>query len=100
MTTNASVLRPGAASHVLRMIELHVEAFLEFVREGFARRIIAIDGLMTDRAHRKYGRGELRQVAAGAIFVTRKDRPGRVVVPMMTILAGDCSMFGTRMKKF
>jgi hypothetical protein len=30
------------------MIELHVEAFFEFVRKGFARRIIAIDALMTD----------------------------------------------------
>ena len=66
MTTNASVLRPGAASHVLRMIELHVEAFFEFVRESLARRIIAINTLVTDRAHRQCRRGELCQVTACA----------------------------------
>ena len=48
VTTNASVLWPGAANQVLRMIELHVEAFLEFVRKSLARRIIAINTLVTD----------------------------------------------------
>ena len=100
MAARASTFWPRGANHVLRMIEFHVEAFFERVGKGFSWRIVSVDTLMTDRAHRKYGRGELRQVAAGAIFVTRKDRPGRVIVPMMTILAGDCSMFGTRMKKF
>jgi hypothetical protein len=48
VTTQASVLWPSAPSHVLRMIKLHVKAFFEFVRESFARRIVAIDTLMTD----------------------------------------------------
>jgi hypothetical protein len=48
VTTDASVFRSRAPRHVLRMIEFHVEAFFEFVREGFARRIVTIDALVTD----------------------------------------------------
>jgi hypothetical protein len=48
VTTDASVLWPCAPRHVLRVIEFHVEAFFEFVRESFARRIVAVNALVTD----------------------------------------------------
>src|SRR5437588_10575778 len=66
VTSDASVLRSRGRRHVLRMIELQVEALFEFVRESFARRIVPVDALMTDRAHRQYRRRELRKVTTRA----------------------------------
>jgi hypothetical protein len=48
VTSEAPALWSRGASHVLRVVELHVEAFFEFVRESFARRIVAIHVLMAD----------------------------------------------------
>ena len=59
--------------HVLRMIEFHVETFVEAIRKGLARRIVAVDVLMTNRTHRNVRRGELRQMTTGAVFM-----PGKV----------------------
>ena len=100
VTTHASVLRPGAASHMLRMIEPHVEAFFEFVRESFARRIVAVDALMTDRAHRQRRCGELCEVATGASLVSGETGTRRVVSAAMTFVAADRRVFGTRVQKF
>ena len=75
MTGSASVFGAGRAAQVLRMIELHVEAFFEPIREGLARRIVSVDVLMTDRAHGNIRRCELRQVTTGAIFVSGKTWP-------------------------
>ena len=66
MTSDASVLRSRGGCHVLRMIELQVEAFFEFIGKSFARRIVAVNALMTDRTHRQNGRRELRQVTTRA----------------------------------
>ena len=100
VTTDASVLRLGAPGHVLRMIELHVEAFFEFVRESFARRIVSIDALVTDRAHRQCWRGELRQMATGAGFVSGKTRARRIIITSMAFITADRSVLGTRVQKF
>ena len=89
MTTDATVLRARAAGHMLRVIELHVKALVELVRESFARRIVAVDALMTDRTHRQRRRGELRQVATGARFVSWEVRSRRVISPAMTFVASD-----------
>jgi len=59
MTGGATILWPRRAAHVLRMIELEVEAFFESVRKSFQRRIISGDVGMADRAHRHIWRGEL-----------------------------------------
>ena len=75
MTGSASILRAGRAARVLRMIELHVEAFFESIGKGFARWIVAVDVLMTDRAHGNIRRRELRQVTTGAVFVPGKIWP-------------------------
>jgi hypothetical protein len=66
------------------MIEFQVEAFLEFVGESFQRRIIPIYVCVADRAHRHVRRRELREVTAGAIFVTGKDGPRGIIIAMMT----------------
>ena len=100
MTTTASILRLGAPGHMLRMIELHVEALFELVGESFARRIVAINTLMTDRAHRERWRGELCQVATGACLVSGKTRTRRVVPASMAFIAADRSVFGTGVDKF
>ena len=75
MTGSASVFGTGRAAQVLRMIEFHVEAFFESIGEGFARRIVSVDVLMTDRAHGNIRRRELRQVTDGAVFVSGKTWP-------------------------
>jgi len=59
MTGAAAILRFGIAVHVLRMIELHVERFLEAIGKCFARRIVAVNTLVADRAHGNIGRREL-----------------------------------------
>ena len=66
------------------MIEFQIEAFLEFVGEAFQRRIIPIYVCVADRAHRHVRRSELREVTAGAIFVTGKAGPRGIIIAMMT----------------
>ncbi len=89
MTTPAAVFGPSVSSHVLRMVELHIEAFLKLIRKDFARRIVPVHVLMTDRAHRNIRRRELRQMTAGAGFVTGKTRTRRIVRSVMAVVATD-----------
>ncbi len=70
------------------MIELQVEAFFEFVGEGFQRRIIAAHVPVADRTHRHIRGGELRQVTARAIFVSGKAGSRGIVIPIMTTRTG------------
>jgi hypothetical protein len=84
VTSDATTFRLGAAGHVLRVIEAHVEAFFEAIRKGFAWRVGPVDILMTNRAQRNIRCGELRQMATGAIFVTRKAGTRGVVIAVMT----------------
>ena len=85
---------------MLRVIELHVEALFESIRKSFARRIVPVHVLMTDRAHRDIRRGELRQVTSRACFVSREIRPGGIVAAAMTIVAAERYVFRTRVKEF
>ena len=75
MTGSASVFGTGRPAQVLRMIEFHVEALFESIGEGFARWIVAVDVLMTDRAHGNIRRCELREVTTRAVLVSRKTWP-------------------------
>jgi len=73
MTSNAATLWPRCARHVLRVIELHIEAFFETSRKSLPRRIVTIHARVADRTHRHARRRELREMTSGAVFVTRKD---------------------------
>ena len=92
MTTHATIRWPRRACHVLRVIELHVEALFELIRKWLARRVIAVHVLVTDRAHRNIRRGELRKVTAGTGFVSRETRSCGIVGPAMTVVAGERSV--------
>jgi len=89
VTSDAAVLWPGIARHVLRVIETHVEALSETIGEASAWRVVAIHILVADRAHRNIWRRELRQMTTGAILMTRKIRPHGIVGPMMTAGTGE-----------
>ena len=80
----ATILWSGGAGQVLRMIEFQVEAFFEFVRESLQRRVTVTHIGVADRAHGNVRGGELRQVAAGAILVSGKARPGGIIGAMVT----------------
>ena len=88
MTRGAAILGARCAGHVLGMIELQVEAFFEFVGEGFQRRISAADIGVADRAHRGICCDELCPMALNAIFVAREGGSRGIVIPMMTTGAG------------
>jgi len=75
MTRVAAILRARGARHVLRVIELHIEAFFELIRKSFERRVVAVHVRVADRTHRNVRRRELRQVTASAVFVSGKSRP-------------------------
>jgi len=85
---------------MLRVIEFHVEVFFESIRKSFARRVVAVHVLMTDRAHRDVGRRELSQVTTGTGFVTRETRARRIVSAAMTIVATERRVFGTGVEEF
>ena len=71
------------------MIEFDVEAFFERIGKSFARWIVAVDVLMTNRTHRNIRRGELRQVTAGAILMSGEAGPRGVVRSMMAVRAAE-----------
>ena len=100
MTRGAAILWTGRAGHVLGVIELHIEAFFELVRESFQRRITAAHVGVADRAHRHIRVGKLRQMTTGAILVTRKTGPRRIIIPMVTTRAGGRCVTWTGVQKF
>lgn len=99
MTGRATILWARRACHVLRVIELNIEAFFESIGKRLAWWIVAIHARVANRAHWNGGRSELSHVTAGAIFMTRKTRPRRVVSAMMTIPAGDGRVLWTAVQK-
>ena len=99
VTGGTAVLRPDVAGHVLRVIELHVEAFFELMRKGLARGIGAIHVLMTDEADRAIGGVIFGSMTFNAVFVTRKTRSAGVVGPSMTVRAANRGVLLTGMKK-
>ena len=100
MTANTPIFGFGIPTHVLRMIEFHVEGFLESIGKCFARRIVSVNALVADRTHGNVGRRELRQVTTRAVLVAGKTWAGRVVVAMMTTRATDRGMLRARMQEF
>ena len=74
MTRDATVLWPGVAGQVLRVIKADVEVLFESIGKAFARWVTAIHALMADRAHRNIRRGELRQMTTRAGLVSWKIR--------------------------
>ena len=89
MTTGATTLRPRGARVVLRVIELHVEWFVEARRKIFQRRIVAADISVTDRTHRDGRRGELAAMTVSAGFVTGETRRCGVVGSLVARIAGE-----------
>ena len=76
MTCNAAALWPRRTRHVLRVIELHIEALFEAAGKGLPRRVVAVHTRVADRAHGHVRCRELRQMTSGAVFVAREDRLG------------------------
>jgi hypothetical protein len=87
MAGGAPVLWPGRASHVLGMIEFHVEAFVKLRGETLQRRFGAVDVCMTDTAERNIGRDKLCKVTTSARVMSREARECGVVGALMTRVA-------------
>lgn len=89
MATRATTLRARGAGVVLRVIEFHVELFVEACREIFQRRIVAADVGVADRTHRDSGRSELTAMTVSAGFVTGETWSCGVVGSFMARIAGE-----------
>jgi hypothetical protein len=100
MTCGAAVLWFRTAGQVLGMIEFDVECLLKFLGERFHRRRYAANTGVTNRAHSNIRRGELREMATGAVFMTRKTRLRSVVIAAMTTGASNRRMTLTRVQEF
>ena len=74
MASSTNVLRTRGSSQMLRMIELHIETFIEVRWEVFERRIAAARVRMTNRTHGNGRRGELSEMTTRARFVSWKAR--------------------------
>ena len=72
MTCRAPAPGSGGAGHVLRVIELHIEALFEFIGERLSRRVVAVHRTVTDGTHGNVRRRELRQMTTSAVLVSRK----------------------------
>jgi hypothetical protein len=88
MTTGTTALRASAAGHVLRVVKLHVERFLEAGGEVLQRRVVAADVRMANHAHRYCRRGELTAMTISACFVTREARRCGVVRSFVASVTG------------
>ena len=84
-----TVLRSSGAGVVLRVIELHIEAFVETRREILQRRISALCIGVTDETHRNRRRCELSAMTISAGLVTREAGRGGVVGAFVTGSAGN-----------
>lgn len=84
---------------MLRVIELHVERFIEARRKILQRRIVAADVSVADHAHRHLRRGELAAMAICARLVTGETRCRRVVAAFVTGVAAERTVTLTVVKK-
>jgi len=84
VTRVTAVAGPGCARHVLRVIELHVEAFIESIGKRLTRWVVPINTGVADRAHGNGRRGELSQMTAGAGLMAGKTRPRGIVRALVT----------------
>jgi len=85
---------------MLRMIELHVEGFIEARREVFEWRVTGANVCVTDTAHRHLRRRELAAVTIGAGFVTWEAWRAGVVGALVTRVAGEGAVMLARVKEF
>lgn len=88
VASRASARRPRRPGHVLGVIEFDVEAFLEPRRKTFQWRIGVVNVRMADSTHRNIRCNKLREVTAGAGFVTGKRRRSGIVGARVTRSAG------------
>jgi len=79
VTSVAAIARARSAGHMLRMIKLNIEAFIEPRRKTSQRRVRTLNIRMTNLAHRNGRSYELAQVTVGAGFVAGKFWCGRIV---------------------
>ena len=79
MTTVAAIARSRGAGHVLGMVKLHIEAFIEPRRKTLKRRLGALNIRMTNQAHRNSRSEELGPVTVGAGLVTGKFWSSRII---------------------
>jgi hypothetical protein len=100
VTTGATTLRPRCACVVLRVIELHVEWFVEARRKIFQRWIVAADVGMADGTHRDSGRGELAAMTISAGFMTGEAWRCGVVGSFVARVAGERVVALGVVKKF
>jgi hypothetical protein len=89
VATGATALRSRRTGQVLGVIEFHVEALFELIGKSFARRIISVHVLVTDRAHRNILRCELREMTSSARFVSGETGADGIVRAAMTIIAAE-----------
>ena len=99
MTRRTTVLWLGVAGHVLRMIELHIEAFLKLIGEGLPRGSGAIHVLMTDEADRAIGGVIFGSMTFNTVLVTWKAGSAGVVGPVMTVSAANRGVLLAGMEK-
>ena len=83
VASDAAALWARGAGHMLSMIELHVKALFEVVGKSFQRRVVAVRVRVTDRAYRDVWCRELREMAAGAVLVSREAGLRRIIIPVM-----------------
>ena len=88
VTAVATLWWPRLASHVLRVVELHVETLVETRRKILQRRVSALRIRVTDETHRNRRRCELSAMAISAGFVTGEARGSGVVGAFVTRRAG------------
>jgi len=100
VTSNAAILWPRGAAHVLGVIELHVEVFFEAGREGSPWRIVAVQVAVADRAERRVGCRVLRPMAFDTVPVSGKAGLRRIIVAMMAGRAGQRRVTLAGVQKF
>jgi hypothetical protein len=99
MTAITTLRRPRLAVHVLCVIELHVETFVEARGKILERRISALRICVTYETHRNRRRRELSAMTISAGFVTRETRRGGVVGAFVTGRAGERTVSLARVEK-
>ena len=84
---------------MLRVIKLHIEAFIETEWKCFQRRSGALDVAMANDAHRNFRRNKLCQVTLGASRVSGKRRCSGIVYARVTLGASKRGMALARVHK-
>jgi hypothetical protein len=100
VTTIATLRGSCFAFHVLRVIELNVEAFIKARRKTFQRRVAAFCICVTDETHGNRRRRELSAMTVSAGFVAGETWSRGVVSAFVTGRAGERTVSLAGVKKF